>query len=456
MDIASIEMDIASIEKEAVQHLRALIRFDTTNPPGNERSAADYVASVAQDAGLPSMVLDSAPGRGNAVVRLPGSGHGKPIVLLGHLDTVPAEPDHWTHSPWSGALADGCVWGRGAIDSKLTIAVGLTAMLALARGGVRLNRDVILCATASEEMAGPANGAAWLAAHHRELIEGEFVISEHGGFCIDVGGRTYYTIQSAEKGGSNADLVASGAPGHASVPHDNNAIHKLARALTELERHPMPLRVTRTLRAFVETIARDHDANGSTDVAATARELLDPARQVAALARLPVSDGLRRTIDAMLRNTATPTILESGTRRNVIPSRATVQLSGRPLPGVTIEEFTAELRAAAGPTVDVVVRDFVPALEHEIDPRFADAAGRALRRHDPAAMTVPLMMPLGTDAKRLTDLRTSIYGFVPMLHDPALDYMSLCHGHDERSSLRSLVFGVRVIRDLVSELAAAP
>ena len=449
-------MDVDTIETEAIQHLRALIRFDTTNPPGNERAAADYVAAVGQAAGLPSIVLDSAPGRGNAIVRLPGRGIGKPIVLLGHLDTVPAEPDHWTHSPWSGALEDGCIWGRGAIDSKLTIAVGLTAMLALARTGVTLRRDVILCATASEEMAGPANGAAWLAANRRDLIEGEYIISEHGGFCIDVGGRTYYTIQTAEKGGCNADLVASGAPGHASVPHDNNAIHKLARALIALERNPMPLRVTQTMRAFVDTIASDHDAHGSPEVAITMRELLDPTRQVAALKRLPVDDGLRRTIDAMLRNTATPTILQSGTKRNVIPSRATAQLSGRPLPGVSPEDFTVELRVAVGSTVDVVVNEFVPALEHEIDVGFARAASQALRRHDPRALTVPLMMPLGTDAKRLTDLHTRIYGFVPMVHEPTLDYMSLCHGHDERCSVRSLVFGVQVIRDLVSELAAAP
>ena len=449
-------MDLATIEREAVQHLRALIRFDTTNPPGNERAAADYVASIGQAAGLPSMVLDSAPGRGNAVVRLPGRGIGKPIVLLGHLDTVPAEPDRWTYSPWSGVLADGCIWGRGAIDSKLTIAVGLTALLALARGGITFSRDVILCATASEEMAGPANGAAWLAANRRDLIEGEYILSEHGGFCIDIGGRTYYTIQTAEKGGCNADLVASGTPGHASVPHNDNPIHKLARALNQLERNPMPLRVTATMRAFVETIAADHDAHGSPEVAMDMRALLDPARQVAALGRLPIDDGLRRTIDAMLRNTATPTILTSGTKRNVIPSRAIAELSGRPLPGISPEQFAAELRDAVGHSVDVVVKDFVPALEHEIDPGFATAAGRALRKHDTTAVTVPLMMPLGTDAKRLTDLQTRIYGFVPMVHEPGLDYMSLCHGHDERSSVRSLVFGVQVIRDLVSELAAAP
>lgn len=433
----------------AIEHLQALIRYDTVNPPGNETPAAEYVVEVGRAAGLESWLIESGPGRGNAVLRLRGTGRKRPILLLGHLDTVPCEPARWTHGPWSGAIADGCVWGRGAIDSKLTVATQLAAIVDLARAGARLERDVVLAATASEEAGGPANGAAFLSNHHRDLIEAEYTLNEHGGFCIEVGGRWYYTLQTAEKGGCSVDLVARGSPGHASVPHDDNPIPKLGRALDRLGSSKMPVRPCATVRAFVEAIAADQDAS----TAATLRSLLDPTRADDALAALPVTAGTRRTIDAMLRNTAAPTILTAGTKRNVIPSEATAQLSGRPVPGVDQATFLADLTRATGDSVDLHVHDFVPALEWPRDASFEAAALRALRGHDPNAVLVPLMMPLGTDAKRMTALDTRIYGFVPMLPEPELDYMSLCHGHDERASLRSIAFGARVIRDLVLALA---
>ena len=438
---------------EALTHLRALLRFDTCNPPGNEGPTAEYVASVGRAAGLESRVIESTPGRGNAVLRLAGSGGARPILLLSHLDTVPVEAGKWSHPPFAADVADGCVWGRGAIDSKLTTAVGLAALVALARSGRRPRRDVVLAATASEELGGPANGAAYLAEHHRDLIEAEYTINEHGGFCVEVGGRPYYTLQTAEKGGCSADLIARGAPGHASVPRDDNAILRLAGALARLGASKMPLRVTATAQAFVEGMASDHEAHGSAGTAATLRALLDPSTCDAALDRLPAEPGIRRMIDAMLRNTAAPTMLEAGVKRNVIPSEAAARLSGRPLPGVDATAFEAELCAAVGSEVEVVADDFVPALEHARDPAFEAAALRALRRHDPDAVLVPIMMPLGTDAKRLTVLDTKIYGFVPMLHEPELDYMSLCHGHDERVSLRSLAFGAAVTYDLLLDLA---
>jgi acetylornithine deacetylase/succinyl-diaminopimelate desuccinylase-like protein len=448
------EPEQVDIGDEAVAHLRALIRFDTSNPPGNERPAAEYVADVGRRAGLEAHVLEAAPGRGNAVLRLRGDGSRRPVLLLSHLDTVPAEAAKWRHPPWAAAVADGCVWGRGAIDSKLTTAVHLAALLALARSGDPLRRDVVLAATAGEEGGGPANGAAWLAANRPDLVAAEYTLNEHGGFCLEIGGRRYYTLQVAEKGGWGVRLVARGAPGHASVPHADNALVKLGRALARLGERKMPLRVTATVRAFVEAVAADHDAHGSPDVAATVRALLDPAGHEAALARLPVDRATRDLIDAVLRNTAAPTIVEGGVKANVIPSEAVAQLSGRPLPAVTPEEFLADLRGCVGDEVEIEApREwFTPALEHPRDEAFEAAAVRALRRHDPGAVLAPFVVPLGTDAKRMTQLDHRIYGFVPMLHEPGLDYMSLCHGHDERVSRRSVAFGVGVLHDLLREL----
>jgi acetylornithine deacetylase/succinyl-diaminopimelate desuccinylase-like protein len=460
---------VGELEREAVEHLRALIRFDTSNPPGNEGPAAEYVAAVGRAAGLEAQVLEAEPGRGNAVLRLRGSGQGPadgrsapPILLLSHLDTVPAEPDRWTYSPWAAEVADGCVWGRGAIDSKLTTATQLAALVALAREGAPPRRDVVLAATAAEEGGGPANGAAWLADNRPDLVAADYTLNEHGGFCVEVGGRRYYTLQVAEKGGCAASLVARGAPGQASVPHADNAIYKLGRAIARLSAGEMPLRVTATARAFVEAMADDHRRHGSAAVAAQLLALLDASTHDAARRDLPASQGLRDMLGAILHNTAAPTILQGGIKSNVIPSEVAVHLSGRPLPGVTPAEFAAELRAIVGDEaasrpegLDVVVppESFSPGLAHARDEVFEAAALRALRRHDPEAVLVPLMMPLGTDAKRMVHLNSRIYGFVPMVLEPELDYMSLCHGHDERASLRQIGFGARVIHDLVRDLA---
>jgi acetylornithine deacetylase/succinyl-diaminopimelate desuccinylase-like protein len=447
--------ELSGIDAEAVEHLRALIRFDTCNPPGNERPAAEYVAEVGRRAGLEVELIDSEPGRGNAVLRLRGTGAERPLLLLGHLDTVPCEPERWTHPPWAAEVADGCVWGRGAIDSKLTTATQLAALTALAREERPLRRDVVLAATAGEEGGGPANGAAWLANNRPDLVAAEFTLNEHGGFCVEVGGRHYYTLQVAEKGGCAAKLVARGAPGHASVPHDDNAIYKLARAVEHLRRHPMPVHVTATTRAFVEAMADDHERHGSRSVAATLRAVLDPSTHEAAMGELPASRGVRDLLGAILRNTAAPTVLEGGIKQNVIPSEVAVHLSGRPLPGVGHAQFLAELQAAAGDEVEAVVSPeyFRAGLEHERSAAFEAAAVAALRRHDPDAVLVPLMMPLGTDAKRMVAVNQRIYGFVPMVPEPELDYMSLCHGHDERASLRSIGFAARVLRDLIVYLA---
>jgi acetylornithine deacetylase/succinyl-diaminopimelate desuccinylase-like protein len=443
----------AALEHEAVEYLRRLVRVDTTNPPGNERPAAEYVAEVGRAAGLESVVIDSAPGRGNAVLRLRGTGAARPLLLLSHLDVVPAEPAKWRQPPFEGVLADGCVWGRGSVDSKLTTAVGLTALLEIARSGVRPRRDIILAATASEETGGPANGAGYLAKHHPDLIAAEYVINEGGGWTIELGGRIYYTVQTAEKGGCTVDLVAKGTPGHASVPHDDNPIPKLGRALDRLQARKMPAHITETLRRFLEGVADDHAAAGSSGMATAIRALLDPRQADDALRRLPVDPSTRLLLDAMLRNTAAPTVLMAGTKRNVIPSEARAQLSGRPLPGQTRESFLAELRAVVGGEVDLDVEGFAPGLEAELDPAFEAAALGALRRHDPDARMLPVLMTGGTDAKRIVDLGAKVYGFVPMPHEPGADYMSLCHGHDERVSTRAIGFGVAVTLDLLQELA---
>lgn len=442
-------IDWQKVQSEAVEHLRALVRIDTTNPPGDERPAADYVARVCEKAGLEAEVVESGPKRGNAVARMRGTGAARPLLLLSHLDVVPAEPSRWTHPPFGADLAGGYVWGRGAVDSKLTTAVGLTVLLLCARQGVPLRRDLILAATADEEGGGPANGAAWLAHHRKDLIDAEYVINEGGGFALEVGGKRFYVCQSAEKGGFDVDLIGRGTPGHASVPHDDNAIVHLSEAVARLGAGRLGFHVTETARRFFEGVAAAQDR---AEDARLLRDMLDPKREPEAFRRLPTDAPTQLMFDAMLRNTAAPTMLSGGLKRNVIPSEARLSVSGRPLPGQAKEGFVSEVREKVGNCVEIVEGRWRPGLESNPDTPLFGALGRALRRSDPEGRVVPFLVTGGTDACRLGPLNATIYGFLPMRYEPGMAFFDLCHGHDERVSEATVGFGVRVLYDAVCEL----
>ena len=437
------------MQAEAVAHLRALVRINTTNPPGDERPAADYVAQVCAEAGLAVEVVESAPKRGNVVARLRGTGAARPLLFLSHLDVVPAEPAKWTHPPFGAEMADGYVWGRGAVDSKLTTAAGLMVLLAYARHGSPLKRDLILAATADEEGGGAANGARWMAEHRKDLIDAEYVINEGGGFPLAIGGKRFYVCQSAEKGGCQADLCATGTPGHASVPQDENAILRLGEAIVRLGPGRLGFHVTETSRRFFEGVAAAQDRP---EDARVLRDMLEERREPEAMRKLPTDGPTQLLLDAMLRNTATPTMLQAGLKRNVIPSEAVLSLSGRPLPGETQAGFCAELQAQVGDGVRVLDRGWRPGIESNPDAPLFGALARALQRHDPEGHVVPFLMTGGTDACRLGALNATIYGFLPMCYEPGVPYFDLCHGHDERVSEASIAFGIRVLFDAVREL----
>ena len=445
-----VNIDWNEARDEAVEHLRALIRIDTTNPPGNETPAAAYVAEVLRDAGMEAEVLESAPGRGNVVGRLKGAGEERPVLLLSHLDVVPVEPDRWTYPPFEGVLVDGHVWGRGSVDCKLMTVAGMMTLLLCARGRIPLRRDLLLAATADEETAGPANGAAYLAEHHPDRVDAEYVLNEGGGFALLIGGERIYVAQVAEKGSCDVDLVARGRPGHSSVPHDDNAIYALSRAIGRLETQKMPHHVTGTSRRFFEGAAAAQDDEGT---AADLRALLDPDRVTDALARLPVDESTKRMFDAMLRNTAPPTMLEAGVKRNVIPSQAVGKLSGRPLPGQTKETFLRELRGIVGAEVEIVTFRFGAGLEGAYDTPAFRAMADAIRAHDPEGHLVPFLVTGGTDARRLKKLDATVYGFCPMRYEPGMGFMDLCHGHNERVSVENVLFGVQVLFDTICGLS---
>ena len=447
------QIDWQKIQSEAVEHLRSLVRVDTTNPPGNERPAAEYIAGVCEKAGLKTEVVESGgPNRGNVVARMVGNGKARPVLLLSHLDVVPAEPSKWTHPPFGGDLAEGYVWGRGSVDSKLTAAVGLTTLLLCARTGTALKRDLILAATADEEMGGPANGAAWLANNRKDLIDAEYVVNEGGGFALEIGGKRFYVCQTAEKGACDVDLIGKGMPGHASVPHDDNAIVHLAESVVKLGSGRLGFHVTETARGFFEKAAAAQD---SEENARLLRDMLDPKKEPETFSRLPTDDPTRLMFDAMLRNTAAPTILNGGVKRNVIPSEVTLSMSGRPLPGQTKESIIGELREKVGDRVEIVEGRWRAGRESNPNSPLFEAMDRAIKRVDPEGQVVPFLITGGTDAHQLDPIDATIYGFLPMRYEPGWAYFDLCHGHDERISEASVGFGVRVLYETICDLNRA-
>ncbi len=444
-----MNIDWNAAGQEAVAWLQTLIRFDTTNPPGNELPLVRHVAEALTAEGIVSRALASEPERGNLVARLEGDGSERPLLLLSHLDVVPAEPAKWTHPPFAGKVAEGHVWGRGAVDSKLTTAVDLQVLLLCKRLGLPLKRDLVLVAAADEEM-GAVCGVQWLVEHHPEVFDAEYGINEGGGFALLIDGRPVYTCQVAEKGSAPMNLVARGRPGHSSVPHDDNAVFHLARALHTLGQQKMPHRVPASARAFFEGAAA---AQERPEVANLLRTVLHPEGHPEALNRLPVNEATRLMFDAMVRNTCTPTMLEAGVKRNVIPSEATAMLSGRPLPGVDEATFVREVREIVGEGVDYEMEGmFAPGVEFEHETPLFEAIRASMARLDPEGAVVPYMVTGGTDARFLTGLDIQVYGFIPMRYEPGMDFFDLCHAHDERVSVDNVRFAVQVLFDTVCRL----
>ncbi|MDA0335195.1 MAG: M20/M25/M40 family metallo-hydrolase [bacterium] len=435
--------------EQAVARLQEMLRFDTTNPPGNELPLVRHLAAQLRAEGLEAHVLEATPGRASLAVRLRGDGSQRPLLLISHLDVVPAEPAHWTHPPFAGEIAADILYGRGAIDSKLTAAVHLQVLLMAHRQKLPLKRDLVLIAAADEEVGG-TYGMAWLAEHHPEWLDAEYGINEAGGFAVLVDGQPIYTCQVAEKGGADIDLVAHGRPGHSSVPHDDNAIVHLGEALKALG-GSLPHHLTPSVRAFFGAAA----AAARPEVGRLLLDLLDPVRSAGALASLPAEPPVKGMFDAMLRNTCAPTMLEAGIKRNVIPSQATVRLSGRPLPGVTEPQFLAQVSQLLGDSaqhIEVQAARFRPGVASDHETPLFGAMTTALQHHEPGAVLAPYMQTGGTDARYLTGFDIKVYGFVPMRYETGCDFFALCHGHDERVSLANVAFAVDVTFDVVQLL----
>ncbi len=432
---------MTSAQDEVVELCSELIRFDTSNPTGSERAAAEWVVGKLDEVGVASRLYESEPGRASVVARVEGGDRSRPALLLhGHLDVVPADPGEWSVHPFSGEQRDGFIWGRGAIDMKDMDAMLLAMVRQWARTGERPPRDVVVAFVADEE-AGGVKGARFLVDNHPEEFEGcTEAVSEVGGFSVTLPNDVrIYPIQSAEKGMAWLRLVARGRPGHGSMRHEDNAVTRLAEAVARIGRYEFPVVMTKTVRQFLEALAEQLGVD--IDVDAAEREEIE-----ALLGRL---GGLARMIGATLSNTANPTMLEAGYKSNVIPGAGSAVIDGRFLPGHE-EEFEQQLDALLGPGI---VREWVhrdQAVETDFDGPLVEAMAAALRAEDGAALPVPYTMSGGTDAKSFERLGMRCFGFSPLLLPADLDFAAMFHGIDERVPADALRFGVRVLQRFVA------
>jgi acetylornithine deacetylase/succinyl-diaminopimelate desuccinylase-like protein len=424
--------------EEVVRFTSDLIRFDTANRGGGdcrERPAAEYAAALLAEAGAEPVLLERTPGRTNVVARIEGSDPGADALLVhGHLDVVPAEAADWSVHPFSGEVRDGVVWGRGAVDMKNMDAMILAVLRAWSRQGVRPRRDLVVAFTADEE-ASAVDGSGFLADRHPELFEGcTEAVGESGAFTFhDGAGRQIYPVAAGERGTGWVKLTAHGRAGHGSKVNRENAVTRLAAAVTRIGEHAWPVRLTPTVRAALTELAALYGIETDLGDVDALLEKLGPA---AAL------------VEATVRNSANPTMLDAGYKLNVIPGTAVGYVDGRYLHGCE-EEFRATLDALTGPDVDWEFAHREVALQAPVDAPLFARMRAAVEAFAPEGHVVPYCMSGGTDAKQFSRLGITGYGFAPLKLPPGLDYQALFHGVDERVPVDALHFGVRVLDRLL-------
>lgn len=450
MPIAAPTADeLALLQDEAVRFTRELIRIDTTNFGGNdpetwgkgETEAAEYVVERLSEVGLEPQVVESHPGRPSVLVTVPGEDRERGgLILHGHLDVVPARAEDWSVDPFGAEIIDGMIYGRGAVDMKDMVGMILAVARHLARSGQAPPRDLMFAFFADEENAS-VWGAQWLVENHPELFDGMTeAISEVGGYSITLPEESTgedvraYLVQTAEKGLAWGRLRATGRAGHGSVPNDENAIVRLARAITAIDEHEFPIEYIASVRALFD---------GITEITGQGWDEQDIDRF------LPLTGGSRHFVAGTLRDSANLTMLESGYKVNVIPQTAEAGFDCRFLPGHQ-EELLSLLDELAGEHVEVVVDHIGVSVDSPRESPLVDAMTAAVQAEDPGSKVLPYCLSAGTDNKPLSLLGIAGYGFAPLQLPADLDFAPLFHGVDERVPVDAVRFGARVLLRLVA------
>jgi acetylornithine deacetylase/succinyl-diaminopimelate desuccinylase-like protein len=448
---------VSGLSEEAGELLGQLLRFDTVNPPGNERPAQEHLAGLLSEAGFECELLGAEPGRPNLVARLHGELPGPTLCYLGHVDTVLADAREWTHDPWSGEMRDGFIWGRGALDMKSQVAAEIAAAASLARAGWRPQRGELLIVAVVDEETGGSLGAEWITKTHPEKVRCDLLVNEGGGAVFEYGGppaRRLYGVCCAEKGVFRFTLTTDGVAAHASMPKmGDNALLQMGPLLERLAARQPAYHLTAEPEAFLRGLGED------------------PADLQAALARMAGEDErLLAMFEPMFGVTFTPTRIRASEKINVIPSRAELKVDCRVPPGLGEEEVLCGIEEVLGPhppegekedrqqgragrdPIDFRVQftERVVGNRSPIDTPLMQTISNWVAEHDPGAEVVPVILPGFTDSRhfRAAFPECVAYGFFPHCHQSLFETMPLIHGADERIDVRDLSFAAEFYRDL--------
>jgi acetylornithine deacetylase/succinyl-diaminopimelate desuccinylase-like protein len=432
---------IIELENETITLCQEMIRIPSVNygeGRGDEKAMAEYVAAKLAEVGIKSELIETAPNRVNVVAKIEGSDKSRPgLVLHGHIDVVPANADDWSVDPFSGEIKDGFIWGRGAVDMKDMDAMILATVRMWQRVGYKPPRNILLAFFADEE-AGSDYGSRWLVKNRPELFNGySEAVSEVGGFSLTItGGHRLYLVEAAQKGINWMKLSAKGTAGHGSFINPDNAVTKVADAVSRIGNYEWPQLETKTSGLLFRKIAQlTGDKYDQKNVKPLLKHL----------------GGAVKMLGATISNTANPTMLEAGYKVNVIPQSASAVVDGRFLPGYE-DQLQETIKRLAGDDIEVemITRDI--ALEVEFAGPLVDAMCKAITGEDKEGIPVPYLMSGGTDNKALSDLGIIGYGFSPLRLPENLDFFALFHGVDERVPIDGLKFGVRVLYEFLDNI----
>jgi acetylornithine deacetylase/succinyl-diaminopimelate desuccinylase-like protein len=437
-----MEINWNRTQEEVTDLLRNLIRINTSNPPGNESEVAVFIQELLNREDIPVKIYESAPKRANLVARLPGSGKLKPLIMLAHMDVVPANPSQWTHDPFAGVIADNYIWGRGALDMKGMLAMELLTLLLYKRSGQVPDRELILIAAADEEVGG-VYGMEWLIKQGiPDLNNAEYVINEGGeGTLRD--GVPVYACQNGEKGLLWVKLSIAGTPGHASMPSKDNAIFQMNKIISRISRHKRPLMLCNTTREFLSQIAVQKGIKLPTNPTT-----LDYSLKMFASRHF----SKERSIQAMLYNTVSPTIIRAGGKTNVLPEQCELTLDCRLVPGETPEHFLDELRNLVNDSkVSMEVVQSANPTESPMDTMLYKVIDRVVQNEDSKGYVLPYLSAGATDSRFFRNNGITSYGFMPILISES--ELQRMHGIDERLSLANLGAGTRILYEVIQEIS---
>ena len=434
---------------ETIENLITLIQAKTVNPPGDEKIAIMRIKEILDQSGFPKeqyRILEATNNRFNLVARIPGDGSKRPLLLSGHVDVVPVEPEYWSHDPFGGEIVDGYIWGRGAVDMKSAVAMYLQIFLMAFRNKLPLKRDLIFAAIADEE-AGFEYGSKFLVKNYKELIDAEYGLTETGGLTLYMGGKKIYPIQIAEKGYAWLKVVANGKPGHGSMPHLDNSVYFMSEALYRLKKAGhLPYHITEPYEAMIGALRKQLPSLTGIGIGLLRSPL------ILNLLMKQLTQEASQLLMALVTNTVSPTILKAGKKANVIPSSTEGQFDCRLLPGQSPEDVMREILSITGDKISLEVISSSSGAQFPVNTAVYRILEKRILDMDPDGAVIPFMIPGATDASVYQQLGIKVYGFTPGILPEDYPYMEMPHGHNERIPVKTIETGVKALWETVNEI----